>query len=159
MSLTFETWQSIIDTVNGVFLYSDSHDWDALQTCFADPFVLDYTSMNGGEPATLTPAGIAEDWRGFLPGFQATHHLIGNHRVRLTEAEAAVFCYGTATHYLPTETGLPVWTVAGTYDFRLRSENGGWKITRMTFHFKYEDGNRQLPALALQALRESGPAV
>jgi hypothetical protein len=32
----------------------DERDWPTLESCFADPFVRDMTSMVGGEPVAMT---------------------------------------------------------------------------------------------------------
>lgn len=152
---SFETHTAIIDTVNGLFLYTDLRSWEDLKACLADSVMLDYTSMNGGDPVALSPQQLVDAWSAFLPGFQATHHQVGNHRVRMTQDEAAVFCYGTATHYLPNESGNNSWTVVGTYDFRLVFTGASWRISRITFYFKFQDGNLQLPTLARQAAQPS----
>ncbi|MNC50682.1 hypothetical protein D3C75_999400 [compost metagenome] len=61
----------------------------------------------------------------------------------MKQPEATVFCYGTATHYLEHKDGN-VWTVVGSYDFDLNETDGGWRIVRMKFNFKYQDGNTGL---------------
>ena len=142
--------QMILDAVNGVFIHSDNRNWEGVRTSFADQVVLNYTSMAGGQPGTLSPEQIVAAWRELLPGFQSTHHQLGNYQVREDGDAAMVFCYGTATHYLPNESARNLWTVVGTYDFHLVKRGEDWKVDAMTFHFKYQDGNTQLPELARQ---------
>lgn len=139
---------ALIDVVNSVFINTDERRWDRVKAAFADRVNLDYTSMAGGQPATLTPEQIVAAWQQVLPGFEHTHHQLGNYVVQENGNTAAAFCYGTATHYLPNESGQNLWTVVGTYDFRLANTPAGWKITAMTFHLKYQDGNLTLPDLA-----------
>ncbi|MEM8895814.1 MAG: hypothetical protein AAGC88_14630, partial [Bacteroidota bacterium] len=49
-----------------------------------------------------------------------------------------------STHYLEDESGN-LWTVVGSYDFELTSNDGQWTIDAMKFNFKYQDGNTSLP--------------
>jgi hypothetical protein len=146
---------SVIDAVNDVFVNSDERRWDRVKASFADYVRLDYTSMAGGEPATLTPQQLADAWQALLPGFQYTHHQISNYVVMENADIATVFCYGTATHYLPNDSGQNLWTVVGTYDFHLTRQGANWKVDAMTFHFKYQDGNLGLPDLARERLLRS----
>ena len=51
----------IIDTITRLFWSTDHHAWDDVEAVFADRVLLDYTSLQGGEPATLAPAEIVGD--------------------------------------------------------------------------------------------------
>ncbi|MEL6538378.1 MAG: nuclear transport factor 2 family protein [Bacteroidota bacterium] len=136
-------------TVVGLFVATDQQNWEQVAASFHTEVVLDYSSMNGSPAATLSPQQIVEAWQGVLPGFEHTHHQLGNFITSEDGQTATVFCYGTATHYLPDEQGN-VWLVVGSYDFDLvKTESGAWKITTMTFHFKYQDGNQSLPEKAI----------
>ncbi len=130
-----------------LFSATDEKEWDNVERCFAKEVLLDYSSM--GNPAeTLNPGQITDAWKTILPGFDHTHHQLGNIQEFITENTAHVFAYGTATHYLANEKGN-VWTVVGTYDFDVIKEKGTWKISSMKFNFKYQDGNT---ALAQEAI-------
>src|SRR5579859_5245446 len=111
--------QTIIETVQHIFIGADERDWNRSLNAFAANVHLDYTSLAGGEPADLPATAIIESWKGFLPRFKATHHQLGNFMVRESGGAAAVCCYGTATHYYPNESGRNIWTVVGTYDLKL----------------------------------------
>lgn len=145
--------QAVLETVNKLFIKTDARRWEQVMEIFADSVLLDYTSMAGGEPATLTPEQIVAAWKGFLPGFEATHHQIGNYLIKVKDNHADVFCYGTATHYLPNESGKSVWIVVGSYDFHLTQSGGNWRVDRMKFNFKYQDGNTSLPAIAQKKVK------
>lgn len=123
-----------------MFVAVDSRDWDKVKLCFGDRVLLDYCSMNGLPAAELSAEEIISSWSNVLPRFTATHHQLGNMLSNVNQAEAAVFCYGTASHYLEHKDGN-VWTVVGSYDFDLKETDGGWRIVRMRFNFKYQDGN------------------
>lgn len=151
-SPSYETQQAILDTIHRLFIYTDSRNWDALKDCFQEAFVLDYSSMNGVAPMTTTPEQVIDNWSNFLPGFEATHHQISNPIIRLEGWRASAFCNGTAAHFLPNPSGQNVWTVYGTYDFELQQNNAQWRVSKMAFRFKFQDGNLQLADLARLAM-------
>ena len=139
------------DIVNQLFIATDRQDWAKVESLFADEVLLDYSSM--GSPAnTLKPKQITDEWKTILPGFDHTHHQIGNIQQTILEESAEVFAYGTATHFLEDDGGR-VWTVVGTYDFSLTMENGLWRIRKMKFNFKYQDGNLELPQKAMNVMK------
>ena len=133
--------------VQDLFIHSDEGDWDALRNDFSDKVRLDYSSFTGNPAAELSSDQIVNAWSGFLPLFQSTHHQISNFKIQVNGSTAAAFCYGTATHYFPNPSGNNVWTVVGTYDFQLVKSGNDWRISAMTFNFKYQDGNLELPKL------------
>jgi len=137
--------------VKKLFIATDACDWDSVKSIFAESLELDYSSMNGQPAAFLKAEDVIEGWKTILPGFTHTHHQVGNVIVKAQESTASVFCYGTATHYLEDENGN-VWTVVGSYDFDLEKQDE-WRITKMKFNFKYQDGNTFLPQLAMEALK------
>lgn len=136
-------------TVIQLFVASDQRNWEQVETIFGEKVTLDYSSMNGNPAAELTPNQITTAWKGILPGFESTHHQLGNFITEIKEDTAKVFCYGTATHYLPDENGN-IWTVVGSYNFDLKNVNDQWKVTSMKFNFKYQDGNTSLPEKAIK---------
>lgn len=137
-----------IEVVNRLFVAADDHNWKAVENSFTEKVTLDYTSMAGGSPAILNPMHIAEAWKALLPGFDRTHHQLGNHIVSVLANEAKVFCYGTATHILKNDSNNNLWTVVGSYDFDLIKIDRTWRISKMKFNLKYLDGNLDLPKLA-----------
>lgn len=140
------------ETVTNLFIATDAQDWQMVADSFAEKVELDYSSMSGNPAVELSPEEIVESWKGILPGFLHTHHQLGNFIVKENGSIAQVFCYGTATHYLPDENG-DVWAVVGSYDFELIQNNGLWKITKMKFNFKYQTGNLSLPEKAIATLK------
>ena len=132
-----------LQTVTDLFIATDRGDWNTLHQLFAPEVRLDYSSMNGQPAQILTPKAISSAWKSILPGFEYTHHQIGNFNSKSTETTAKVFCYGTAQHYLSDPQGS-VWTVVGSYDFELQLIHKEWRITAMTFHYKFQTGNSSL---------------
>ena len=136
--------QAVEDTVVRLFVATDERDWSAFPELFADPFVLDMTSMTGGEPATLTPSQVAAAWdEGFRP-LDHVHHQIGNLRTDIDGGQARVRCYGIALHHRAAASAGTTRRFVGTYDLALAASDAGWRITRLTFLLKFIDGNLTL---------------
>jgi hypothetical protein len=146
----------IIETVNKLFISVDNRDWKNVKAIFNDTVLLDYTSMAGGQPAQLASDQIIDSWKSVMPGFDNTHHQVGNYIIETDSLVAKVFCYGTATHYLANESKKNLWTVVGSYDLELQTVGESWRITKMKFNLKYIDGNSELPKLAQERLKNSG---
>lgn len=144
--------QKVQETVIQLFVNTDKQNWNQVEAQFDSVVQLDYSSMTGNPATSLTPNEITKAWKTVLPGFDHTHHQLGNFIINSTEDVAHVFCYGTATHYLENDLGN-VWTVLGMYDFDLKKVNGNWKITTMTFNYKYQDGNTQLVQKAIEKVK------
>jgi hypothetical protein len=145
----------------------DTLDWTAVRACFADRIDVDYTSLWGGEPATVDVDDIIADWTELATGFDATQHLTGPFVVT-SASEQTVACTTTvrAYHHVVEDGGASTWMVSGRYDIRLERENrhrGGddpddvdslvadrvpWRIAAITLHLAYEDGDRRLTDLA-----------
>lgn len=142
------------DVVINLFVATDLRDWNVIENIFSSSVILDYSSMNGLPASELKPTKIIDNWKGILPGFESTHHQLGNFQSFEEEGSARVSCYGTASHYLENDVGS-VWVVVGTYDFDLiKDSSERWKITSMKFNFKYQDGNKELPKIAIEKLNE-----
>ena len=60
----------VIQTVQTIFIHTDERNWDLVKGQFAGSVLLDYTSLSGGNPSTLTPQAIVDSWKGLLPGFK-----------------------------------------------------------------------------------------
>lgn len=146
--------QQIISTVNNLFISVDNRDWDKVKAIFSDTVLLDYTSMAPGMPANLSSSQIIDSWKAVLPGFDKTHHQLGNHLVEMDPFFAKVFCYGTATHYLSNESKSNIWTVVGSYDLELKTIGNSWRIVMMKFNLKYVDGNTDLPIMAQERMKK-----
>ena len=141
------------ESVVQLFVATDQQDWNTVATIFSKEVLLDYSSMNGQPAATLSPEQITTAWKGILAGFEHTHHQLGNIISKTNGNTASVFCYGTATHYLPDEAGN-LWTVVGSYDFDLwQNAVGKWEVKSMIFHFKYQDGNAGVAQKAIAKLQ------
>jgi hypothetical protein len=134
----------VIDTCTRMAWYADQRDWDRLAGVFADNVTLDYTSLDGGEPAVMTPGQIADGWRELLGAYETTQHLLGNHLVSVTGASAVCTASFQATHRRAEAYGGSLWTLGGTYRFDLVRTAGGWRISGIVMTALWGDGNRGL---------------
>jgi hypothetical protein len=81
---------------------------------------------------------IIETWKGFLPGFDKTHHQVSDFKVSQNDSLAQVHLSEKAEHYISNE----IWTVEGTYDVNLSRSDAHWKVTAFRFNFtKQNKGN------------------
>jgi hypothetical protein len=108
----------------------DDLDWETVRSSFTTEVEIDYTSLWGGEPETLTADQLIDRWRQLLPGFDATQHLIGP--VAVTEAdELTASCTMNVRGY--HRVGDATWMVAGRYVMRLeRTDGSDWRIAALT---------------------------
>jgi hypothetical protein len=118
----------------------DMRNFDAVEPLFADPVVIDYTSLWGGEPSRMSPGELMTAWRGIVPGFDATWHEITNLKVQVTGDTAKASSNVDGRHWL----GEQVWRPIGRYDFRLARQDGRWRVTHMTLTVTREEGDRAL---------------
>ncbi|GAB1516181.1 nuclear transport factor 2 family protein [Actinophytocola sp. KF-1] len=132
----------VIDTCTRMAWYADRRDWDRLADVFAETVTLDYTSLDGGDPATRTPAQIVAGWREALGGYEATQHLIANHLVTIDGDTAVCTAAFQATHYKNAEFGSPLWRLGGTYEFSLVRGDDGWRIAGVVMTATWGEGNR-----------------
>lgn len=142
-----------------LFWLSDERRWDELTEVFTDEVHLDYTSLNGGAPATLRATEIVAAWQAALGGLDAHQHLVSNVLVDLdgdtdggTASATAQF---QATHTLSNRFGDDTWVLGGHYTFDLmrdrdptRREGSGWRVRGMTMTATWGSGNQQIMSLA-----------
>ncbi|MEV1026804.1 nuclear transport factor 2 family protein [Streptomyces sp. NPDC050264] len=138
----------VAETCTRMAVYADRREWNQLRGLFADKVVLDYTSLNGGEPAQLTPQEIVDAWAATLGGFDATQHLIANHLVEIEGDRAVCTASFQATHRLATAYGAPLWTLGGEYRWELGRTGDRWSIDTVVMTATWGDGNKDLPAQA-----------
>jgi hypothetical protein len=137
----------IIETVNRFGWHADRREWGELEAIFTESVAVDYTSLNGGEPATVGAKELVAGWSKLLGAFDATQHLIANHLVEVDGDRAVCTASFQATHRLANPHGSPLWTLGGTYRFDLVNA-GGWKISGVVMTATWADGNKDLLTLA-----------
>jgi hypothetical protein len=144
-----------IQAATEIFVAADTHDWIRLRSRLADRVLLDWTSLNGGEPAELTGDQVTEAWRTLLSAFDATHHQLGNFLIDHIDADGArLRFYGTATHVLASPGQDGRWVLGARYQAVLRHTDDGWRTTELTLTAVWGEGNQNL--LAVAAARAAG---
>ena len=139
----------IVEFVDSIFDTVDAKDWAAVETLFTPAVTVDFTSLDGGEPATITNAQLAGAWRNGLHAKKKTFHLVGHHRVRVDGDTAAVTVKGYAYNVLDDDIGGGMWEVWGDYDIPLRRDGDRWKATGITFRAWHSRGDAAVRTHAL----------
>jgi SnoaL-like domain len=137
---------SIIQVVKAIFSGTDKRNWSEVKNAMAEEVLLDYSSMTGNPAALEASEKIVETWKGFLPGFDKTHHQVSDFKVSQNGSLAQVYLFGKADHYISGE----IWTVEGTYDVTLSRSDAHWKVTAFKFNFIKQSGNTTLPSKAAE---------
>lgn len=140
---------AISDVVTRMGWCLDRRDWDGLKRLFTERVHTDYTALWGGEPQEATVDELlATDrqgsWRRTMDGLEATQHLITNILVDVDGNEADATANVVGVHRLVNPHGSPLWTVGGTYEFRLVRNGNTWLIQRITQHITWVEGNQQV---------------
>lgn len=125
----------------------DAKDWALARSFFTDTIHVDFTSLVGGEPATIPADALITGWSGNLTDEKASFHLRGNHRVTFeAEGLATMLSHGYAWNRmergaLPENGGDALWEVWGTYVHSFIETDAGWKVDAMTFTATAQRGN------------------
>lgn len=125
----------------------DAKDWDTTRGFFTDEITVDFTSLVGGEPATIPADGLIAGWSGNLTAEKTSFHLRGNHRVTFHSADSATMVsHGYAWNQmergaLEENGGEALWEVWGTYVHGFERTADGWKVNAMTFTATAQRGN------------------
>lgn len=144
---------AIITAITDIAAGADRHQWDRVRSAFADRVTLDYTSLWGGEAATLTADQIVAQWSRFLPGFDKTLHLVTNHAILEGAGTTAVAeADFQAIHRIKSN----MWVLMGHYRYDLTKVDGAWKVSRLVMTHTHETGDR---GLVSQAAERAGRAA
>ncbi|MCA3512197.1 MAG: nuclear transport factor 2 family protein [Rhodobacter sp.] len=101
----------VISVVSSIPMAVDLAAYDLAEQAFAPSIVIDYTSLWGGEPATMTPADLMTSWRGIVPGFDATWHQLSNVSATVTGDTATATAFVDGRHWI----GDQLWRPVGNY--------------------------------------------
>lgn len=142
--------EKIINVITNIFEGADERDWDKVKASFSGDVLLDYSSMNGSPAAVLTADNIINAWKGFLPGFDITHHNVTNFQIKESDGIAKAYFSGKADHFIDGES----WTVEGTYDLELTVSDDVAKVTKFKFNLEKQSGDTALPQRAVSKLLE-----
>lgn len=130
----------------------DVLDWPVVRECLADRLRVDYSELFGGEPEELSGDELVTNWRGLLPGFDATQHMTGPVLVTEDGADTWLDTHVRAYHRIAEAPGGPIWAVHGHYRVGL---DGTGRIAELTLRVFYQEGNSGLVELAGRRAAES----
>jgi hypothetical protein len=144
-----ETQQSadrleILELTANMALLVDAREWHALHDLFTDPVLVDYTSLNGGTPASIAPSVLVDGWREALERLDATQHLLAGQAIELDGDRATCAGNVQGTHVRFNHSGGPHWTLGGRYDFTLLRTPDGWRISALTLTVQWATGNQHI---------------
>ncbi|MGW4095027.1 nuclear transport factor 2 family protein [Nocardia sp. NPDC004750] len=143
------------ETVTRIFHALDAHDWGTISALTADPVDIDYPSKEGG-PETLRTADFLAGLRGFLPGFDATQHLLGPIVVEMgTRITATARFHARVTHLLTEVAGEQIWVIGCHYTVGLARLDDTWKVSSSRVQMSYEEGSRELESKARRRVSTS----
>lgn len=144
----------VISVVSSIPLAVDLARYDLAEAAFAPRIVIDYTSLWGGEPQTMTPAALMDAWRGIVPGFDATWHALSDVRAEVNGDRATATAFVDGRHWLDGQ----LWRPVGHYRWELSKIGGDWKVTRMTFAMIREIGDRGIAQQAMERAKAESVA-
>ena len=134
----------IADTIDAAV---DAKDWALARSLLTDDIRVDFTSLAGGEPATIPSDALIAAWSGNLTAEKQSFHLRGNHRITFEDdGSATMLSHGYAWNRmdrgaLPENGGDALWEVWGTYEHSFVETGDGWRVDGMSFFATAERGN------------------
>ncbi len=146
-ALTLYERAEIIDTCIQMAWCIDERRWEDLGELFAPTLVIDYTSIFGGEPRTITPADMVRTSQLLLGNLTSTQHIVSGHIVTGSANDAECKSQVQATHLLANPSGDPAWTVGAQYYMKLRRLDGSWRISAVRAVMLWAAGNREVMRL------------
>lgn len=140
-------------TVAQVGTLADNRAWKSLRALYADNVHVDYTALQGGEPASIRADDLLAQWAAFLPGFDRTDHQLGTIEVQFDGGQAIAETDVVAVHTIDSAEGGDTWTVKGHYTYRLQQAASaalGWEVVSHQLSDVTMEGNGALPAIAVE---------
>ncbi len=144
---TLVTQAELVRIADAIDAAVDAKDWQVARSLFTDMIDVDFTSLVGGEPATIPADALIAGWSANLTADKTSFHLRGNHRVSLeADGSATMLSHGYAWNRmdrgaLPENGDNPLWEVWGIYTHSFVETEAGWKVDAMTFKATAERGN------------------
>ncbi len=125
----------------------DAKHWDTARGFFTDEITVDFSSLVGGEPATIPADGLIAGWSGNLTAEKESFHMRSNHAITFDGPDGAVmFSHGYAWNRmeagaLEENGGGALWEVWGTYEHSFERTDAGWMLNGMSFFATAQRGN------------------
>ena len=122
----------------------DAKDWETCRAFFASEVEVDFTSLDGGEPAKIAADDLIGAWRMNLFAAKKTFHQRGNHRVEIDGNRATVFSKAYAFNLLESGAVSGLWEVWGNYTHRFHKTEDGWQCTAMKLEVVHRRGDERV---------------
>jgi SnoaL-like domain len=135
---------AIAEACTAMGWWADRRQWDQLETLFSDEVLVDYTSLDGGDPARVSRGDLVAGWRDTLDSLAATQHLIAGPIVTVDGDTATCVANFQATHLATVRDDEARWTLGGHYRFALVRFDEGWRISELTMTAVWETGSREV---------------
>lgn len=125
----------------------DSKQWEATRAFFTQTIDVDFSSLVGGEPATIAADALISGWSANLTAAKPSFHMRSNHSITFHDADnATLFSHGYAWNRmaegaLEENGGDPMWEVWGNYEHGFTRTEDGWRVNAMSFFAVAERGN------------------
>jgi ketosteroid isomerase-like protein len=121
----------------------DRKDWKAARSFFTDTIRVDFTSLVGGQPATIPADGLIQGWSANLKGNKESLHMRGDVLITIAGETATVVSNGYAYNKMPgaTDGSGDLWEVWGRYTHKMVRTPTGWKVNDFTFLKTHERGS------------------
>jgi len=132
--------RAVIRIADAIDRAVDAQDWALARSYFADRVAVDFSTLSGQPPTTITAADLIGGWAGNLKGSKTSLHFRTNHQVTVDGDRATVLSNGYAWNRMEGN-GDPLWEVWGTYEHQLARTPQGWKVDGFTFRMTHERGN------------------
>jgi len=130
----------------------DGRDWALYRSVFTDEIDVDYESYRPGSIGRMPADAWVGRARRLFPGLDATQHVLVNAWVQADRAGLRVQTSMRADHFLDGAR----YTLGGHYVHRLVADAAVWRISAVTLTVTWEEGDRQLLAVAAQRLAQPG---
>ncbi|SHO56932.1 nuclear transport factor 2 family protein [Vibrio quintilis] len=131
----------IISNIHSFATFADQSAFAYLGRLFSEEVVIDYTSVFGGEPATVNRKALIRQWAGLQPGFDNTLHNLSGIQIEQSENHATVTADVTASHFIGSDG---FWQISGRYRFEMEKTSSDWTIHALTLRASGEQGNREI---------------
>ncbi|MEM7709286.1 MAG: nuclear transport factor 2 family protein [Pseudomonadota bacterium] len=125
----------------------DAKDWERTRSYFTDTITVDFSSLVGGEPATIPADGLMTGWSTNLTEEKTSFHQRSNHLVTFDGPDRATMTsQGYAWNRYPpgaeeANGGSDLWEVWGTYGHAFTRTEEGWKVNAMSLEVHNQRGN------------------
>jgi hypothetical protein len=131
----------IVDEIDNL---CDAKNWQKLRELFADEVEIDFTSIAGGEPSTVSADELVGAWERNLYAEKKTFHQRTNHRIETDGDRAFVFSKGYAFNLLETGEVTGLWEIWANYTHNLKLTESGWRVSGMTLDVVHQRGDERV---------------